>query len=612
MKPTHQGPLSPSPLALVRAVFERAAAQRNCDLSSSELRILTATLPRSRALSEEPVGLQAASSALAGSADEPPGPLPAHAPATEGPWTAARVASDTVEDISPFDLGRQYELALAPQVRQRAGAHLTPQQVARQLVAMMPVPAPGDTILDPAVGGAAFLLAAADRLVAAGASPATALHQLHGYDIDPGAVAVAEAALALWAVDHGVAPVPLPNLVVGDGLLDALPRVNHIVGNPPFLNQLRKTSSHTADRRARLRKRWGDLIGTYTDDAWLFVAAGLEALAPGGSLAMVQPLSILAARDASAIRALVHRSWTLTGLWVARDRVFDAAVHVCGIVVSEGADLTRPLERCVGADFDRVRPLVAQPATDEWGSAAAATLNVPAVHLPRSEQGVVADLASATAGFRDQFYGFVPFVADSDAAPAADFPRLVTVGMIDVLGLSWGEREFRFAKRRFVRPVIDVHALAEADRLLGEWTRARLRPKLLMATQTRVVEVWVDDDGHAVPATPVVSIEPHDDDPATRWLLAAALSAPAVSATMLAAKFGTAMALNSMKIAARDVLGAPLPSDQGAWSEAAELLRSQPESLADYAALMGRAYGATDPELQTWWLERATNGSKRS
>ena len=322
---------------------------------------------------------------------------------------------------------------------------------------------------------------------------------------------------------------------------------------------------------------------------------------------MVQPVSILAARHGEAIRQHVHDQANLTGLWVGRDRVFDAAVQVCGLVLRCGAPQpATEVARAVGADFVPAKPLDRQPEPHDWGRAAATTVGIPDVHIQRSKQ-TVADLASATAGFRDQFYGFVPFVSEAEPAEtvaAGEQAKLVTVGMIDVLGLSWGTRTFKYAKQSVQRPVVDLEQLQAQDPTLAQWAQARLRPKLLMATQTRVVEVWVDESGTSLPVTPVLSIEPLDDDPNTLWLLAAALSAPAVSAHILAAKFGTAMSLNALKLAARDVLVIPLPTNRKAWQNAADHLRGDQVDLDVFANQMGRAYGDPSEDLAQWWRTR--------
>ena len=594
-----------APLTAVRSLAERAANQRGTSLVGSDLRLFA--------------NPDVSTSGAAGER------------ATE---------QAGVDDgiISPFALGRTYELLLSPADRQKTGAHLTPETVARQLVGLMASPSPSDRVLDPAVGGAAFLLAAADQLVAAGADPVDAAIQLHGFDIDPGAVAVAEAALALWEIDHGNPPRALRTIAVGDGLLVELPRVERVVGNPPFLNQLRSTSSHTAERRAALKQRWNDLVGAYTDDAWLFLAAGIDALVAGGSAAMVQPMSILAARHGDNVRRYIAESNTMTSLWVGRDRVFDAAVQVCGLVFTAEPNAATKLQRYVGAEFESCAPLPSQPDASAWGAAASVALDVPQVDLVSSRcGGSVGDLATATAGFRDQFYGFVPYVAEHDAPitlgelPASVSP-LVTVGMIDVLELGWGVRSHRFAGTSYDRPCIDVAKLREEDPRLGEWVDARLQPKILMATQTRVVELWVDRVGSAIPATPVLSIEPRpdasDSDASASdaldsdasdsdsveplFLLAAALSSPAVSAHVVAQNFGTALSLNAMKLAARDVLAAPLPKHDEPWHEAARLVAGDSFDLRRFGQLMNKAYGLRDSNLIDWWLKRLPNHSSAS
>ena len=85
-------------------------------------------------------------------------------------------------------------------------------------------------------------------------------------------------------------------------------------------------------------------------------------------------------------------------------------------------------------------------------------------------------LATATADFRDQYYGLVPHVADAgDGAP------LVTSGLLDVGRCAWGERPARFARRSFAAPRVPVDALPPA---LQAWAAGRLVPKVLVATQT--------------------------------------------------------------------------------------------------------------------------------
>src|SRR4029077_1646146 len=84
---------------------------------------------------------------------------------------------------------------------------------------------------------------------------------------------------------------------LSDGTFDV------VVGNPPFLTQLRKDTATTLARRAaRLRTS----LPPYVDEASLFlVLAARLARADGGRVAFVQPLSMLATRDGGWARAAV-------------------------------------------------------------------------------------------------------------------------------------------------------------------------------------------------------------------------------------------------------------------------------------------------------------------
>ena len=84
------------------------------------------------------------------------------------------------------------------------------------------------------------------------------------------------------------------------------------------------------------------------------------------------------------------------------------------------------------------------------------------------------------------------------------------------------------------RPVVDVGAL---EGRAADWAQRTGGPKLLVATQTRVVEVVVDDAGEWIAGVPLVVVLA----PTERlWPLAAALAAPAVSAWLLQRAAGTA------------------------------------------------------------------------
>ncbi len=574
----------------------------------------------------------------------------------------------------PALLGALYEVALQPDAR-AAGAHYTPADVARRLAALA-VPAistipatprspggvarrPARRVWDPACGGGAFLLAAADALVADGDAPSAVLaDQLWGTDTDPGAVAVTEAALRWWAHRRGVThPVgPGEHLAVADPLLQVVTRraARHpvgvaavggfdvVLGNPPFQGQLSGGSVRPPEVTAALRERWGRaVVQPYTDTAALFLVAGAQALAPGGQLVMILPSSVLAARDAAAARAAAAEVAELTGLWVAGELVFGASVQVCAVVlrrpVGDGAivDGAAPVgDGSVGDGLVdggggavrrwRGRDLQVLPAATRgsvvgagrsadgrgsWARYALAALGVP--DPPARSSGHLGSIAVARAGFRDEYYGLVGHVAeappvDGDAGGGgADLPEgwspLVTSGLVDPGRCAWGERPASFAKARYDRPAVDLASLAAGGGRAAAWVASLAVPKVVVATQTRVGEAAVDGTGRWVASTPTVAVVAAPD---RLWEVAAVVCSPVGSIAALAATAGSARAGDAIRHRVATVVGLPLPVDAEAWRAGAEALRRLDREA--FLAAMAAAYGLRpSAEVDEWWVARA-------
>lgn len=293
------------------------------------------------------------------------------------------------------------------------------------------------------------------------------------------------------------------------------------------------------------------------------------------------------------MRERVLAAGRLRAAWVAGERVFEAAVRVWAPVVDVGEPPDGAVEVRAGAGFDRVGDVVLDGAS--WAALLAPVHRTPAA-LVRSDRRL-RDVATATAGFRDQFYGLVPYVEDrSDGAP------LVTSGAIDPLSCSWGKRPIRFAGRDWAGPRVDVDRLAAGDPTLHRWVTERLVPKVLVATQTKVVEAVADPEGRLVPSVPVVAVTP---DPAEVWAVTAALSAPPVTVWALRQAAGAALAADAVKLSAKQILEAPLPVDDRLWAEVATRLATGDLPAPEFATLMTRAYGLTaDDPVVTWWLGR--------
>lgn len=479
---------------------------------------------------------------------------------------------------SPDELGTLLEAGIDTRRRRTLGAHYTPRHVADGLAARALAGRTEPAVGDPACGGGALLLAAARRLADAGGEPADIVTRLWGADIDPLAVATTEAALALWA---GVAPPPR-QLLVADALADALPwpPLDVVIGNPPFLSQLDDRTVRSAARDAALRRRFGRAIRAYTDTAGLFLLAGCDLVRPGGTVAMLQPQSVAAARDTEPIRQTAEQRARLREIWVPEGPGFSAAVDVCAPVLDVHA-----------ADPD-ASALAGPRETSPWSAHLARHLGVPAVHLPSGPTiGVEAEV---TAAFRDEYYGLAAAVREH--ADRAHGRPLITTGLIDVGRCAWGERPARVARRTWAAPVVDTAVLTGRA---AAWAARTDRPKLLVATQTKVVEVAVDEDGTWVAAVPVIVVLA----PSERlWPLAAALSAPPVAAWAAERTAGTALSAGALKLTAALVRAVPLPGDADAWAEGAAAL--QAGDIETCAVAMTSAYSATG-EVLDWWRDRA-------
>ena len=534
-------------------------------------------------------------------------------------------------DVEAADvMGLVLQAVTPTDVRHSEGMYFTPREVCDALVeTTLGTTALPALVLDPACGGGAFLLAAGRWLEAQGESRTQAVERLRGADLDPVAAATARTALAIWA---GIAPDKV-QVRAGDGfaLEQLFPElgegaVEAIVGNPPFQNQLGETTARTGDQAAALRRRFdrpgvwsdreglsysgADIVRPYVDTAALFLLDALDRLAEGGVAMMILPQSVLATKDVAPIRDIVASTAALEALWIADEAGFDnAAVRVCAPKIRKGAE-TKLVDCFEGAVPRYTSSVVPPQPHSRWSEYAADRLGVPRVEVRGG--GIVADLATTTAGFRDEYYG----LADAAVEAVGEEPlRLITSGLIEPLECLWGHAPCRFAKQRWNRLGLDRARMGE-DRV-ARWVDARRIPKLLVATQTRVIEAVADPAGTMIPVTPVISVEPFD--PASLWRLAAVLTNPVTSVLALRRTAGAALAANAIKLSAAQLREVPLPSDHNAWQQGADLAKELAELdhstppfgrealLVALGVAMCEAYEIgvdQTEELVGWWADR--------
>lgn len=514
-------------------------------------------------------------------------------------------------------LGDLHQRLLTSADRRAGGSWFTPVPLVEHLLDLAEV-GPGVRVLDPACGAGVFLVAAARRLLALDPDdPVGAVaSSLHGIDLDPAAAELTRVVLWLELLPHLDPAAPLPELAVraGDALLDAEPdpaSYDVVVGNPPFLNQLERVTAQQRDAARRLRERDPGVLGPYTDLSAVFLLRAAQWVRPGGRVALVQPVSLLAARDAAGVRARLAETCTLEALWTSGGRAFDAAVETCAPVLRrrEGPGEQAPVRRSRGTAPVAVGEVPAGDLRAEWGHLVAGDRGVPA--LVWRTTGRLGDEAECTADFRDQYYGLAGAVSEASGDGALGRVPLVTTGLIEPGRCDWGQRPTRFLKQAWHAPVVDLSLL---DPGLRRWAEARLVPKVLLGTQGRVLEAVADPDGAWLPSVPVISVVPR---PGRLWHVLAVLLAPPVSVHVATRYAGTALSADALKTSARQAAELPLPVDRAAWDAAAEILsRGQEAGLLAAAALMCRAYDVEGDEVLGWWtgrvLRAAGPGPRRS
>lgn len=412
-------------------------------------------------------------------------------------------------------------------------------------------------VLDPACGDGRFLDAIRVRL------------HLDGYTVS--AVGCDVDGDALAAISH-----PSVRTIHADALIHdwADERFDIVVGNPPFLSQMA-----SATTRGGSSKHGG---GPYANAAAEFLSLAIRLADPFGSVVgLVLPQSILASRDAGAVRDQVDVLADHTWSWWQPDqrRLFEAAVNVCALGFR--------------------RPASSDPASDltfEWTRVVTAALGVPDLEPSMiSADGVLGDRAELSANFRDEYYALVPAVSDD-----ADGPVFVTSGLIDPGRSLWGERPVKFAKRSFRHPRVDLSAL---EGRFPAWARRKLVPKVLVANQTSLVEAVADLEGAWLPGVPITTVTALAGDPdpiRTLREIEALLTSPVASAWCWHVGGGTGLSSTAVRLTPAVLGRVPWPAGDLAPAVAALAAGDVDACGAAVDAAFGLS-GQPAEELLSWW-----------
>lgn len=484
------------------------------------------------------------------------------------------------------ELSDAYERILAGNDRKSRGAYYTPDSIVNAILDDTLDKRAMPTVCDPACGSGRFVIEGARRLLrrSPGRSPAWVVRE-HMFGVDLDRCAAELCAYALWTLvgDRSLAIADAaPGIRIGDSLLSPpgaadsgfswtreFPRVfakggfDAVVGNPPFLGQL-KAETATSRTRAALLTEWSEgAISGYADEATAFLLLSTRIAKPGGRVCMIQPLSLLAAEGARDVRREMLRAGSLTGIWLSERHAFPGVgVHTCAPLLTIGRQSKSRIARRLGPGAVPAARSTCRSnelsREDTWSQLLAESLGVPGFAM--ASKGTFADLAYATADFRDQYYGLAGCIYEaSERDPDTRLgPRLITSGHIEPAESLWGIEPCRALKQKWLRPRVRVQSLPNE---LRSWASDRLVPKLLMATQTRTPECFVDFDGVCLPCVPVITITPRRPVRVMQTLgvLGAMLSSPVLAAVAMRRHAGAALSPHALKLSASDILALPLP-----------------------------------------------------
>lgn len=394
-----------------------------------------------------------------------------------------------------------------------------------------------------------------------------------------------------------------------------------ILGNPPFLNQVENATTIGKGTAAVARLLTGDSAVRYTDVSATFLLLAVELLRDGGYASLVQPQSLLSAKAAGPVRSAVLGSASLRSLWVSNEHVFEASVFTCAPTLQRAGPRRAPCCRSTGIGFAPLPELeidsdaLRQETT--WSHLVAEASGVPDVRI--TSVGTVGQIADSVADFTEYYRleGFVVEAADADPLAPNEYPPLVTTGLVDLAVCTWGTQPTRIFKQKWSAPCIDRRRMYR-EGTLGPWIDKRRVPKVVMATQTRVIEVIVDEPGRYVASIPLITITPSDTS--QLWHLASVLSSPVICALALRKFAGAALNADAIKLSAKQVLQLPLPAPSAEWDMAAERFREATAATEESAKLTAlrrmaeatvRAFKVPADQGDTligWWWSRLCGG----
>jgi len=260
-------------------------------------------------------------------------------------------------------------------LRKARGAFFTPPPIA-EFLSRWAIRSSDARILDPTCGEAVFLLAAAERLEAMGASQEAITKQLTGVDLHQPSLDASGALLNLAGAGANLVRSDFFELSTPAQIGDRVGWQDAVIGNPPFV-RYQEHRGHTRKRSVAAAFEQGvRLSGLASSWAATLVHASAF-LRPTGRLAMVLPAELLTVGYAEPIRTWLRRRFAVVNLVMFEQLQFHGADEKVVLLVAHG---TGPCDSfCLFhvngaddlADVHPLDPIGATPAAEgKWSDLA--------------------------------------------------------------------------------------------------------------------------------------------------------------------------------------------------------------------------------------------------
>ncbi|ARQ13728.1 N6 adenine-specific DNA methyltransferase protein (plasmid) [Rhizobium etli] len=213
-----------------------------------------------------------------------------------------------------------------PTLRKERGAFFTPSEIARFLTKWA-IREPGDQVMEPAAGDAAFLVAAVARLREL-APDAGSCPNVHGVEIHAHSAHVARKRVREAG---GEAFIRQSDFFV----VEPEPAFDAVVGNPPYI----RYQDFTGETRARAREAAirGGISLTGLASSWAaFTVHSALFLKQGGRLAFVLPAELLSVNYAAPVRKFLFNRFRDVQLVLFDEQVFQEAEADVVLLLADG------------------------------------------------------------------------------------------------------------------------------------------------------------------------------------------------------------------------------------------------------------------------------------